>query len=46
MASRSNRAVWIAIGVFVLVAALIKLGGGPLLGWLKALHGPPGGGGH
>ena len=44
MASRSNRGVWIAVGVFVLVAALVKLAGAPLLDWLRALHGPAGGG--
>ena len=46
MASQSTRTVWIATAAFVLIAVIIKLAGGPILDWLRALHGPAGGGGH
>jgi formate hydrogenlyase subunit 3/multisubunit Na+/H+ antiporter MnhD subunit len=44
MARNSNRTVLIAVGVFVVIAVLIKFAGAPVLDWLKALHGPAGGG--
>ena len=40
MARDSTRTVLIAIGVFVLIAALVKLAGAPLMDWLRDLHGP------
>lgn len=44
MARSSSRPVLIAIVVFVIFAAVIKLAGAPIYDWIKALHGPAGGG--
>jgi hypothetical protein len=44
MARSSSRPVLIAIVVFVVVAAVIKLAGAPIVGWIKTLHAPASGG--
>jgi len=46
MANRSRTGVIIAVVVFVLIAAALRLFGGPLYETLLRLHGPAGGGGH
>ena len=46
MSKKSNTGVIIAVVVLVLVAAAIRLFGGPLYETLLRLHGPAGGGGH
>jgi hypothetical protein len=46
MPRSSTRAALIAVGVFVVIVIILKLAGAPLYDWLKALHGPPAGGGH
>jgi hypothetical protein len=46
MSKKSNTGVIIAIVVLVLVAAALRLFGGPLYETLLRLHGPAGGGGH
>ena len=43
MARTSSRPVIIAVVIFVVLAAVIKLAGAPIYDWIKALHGPASG---
>lgn len=46
MGRQSNRGVLIALAILIVVAAVIRVFGGPLWDALLSLHGPGGGGGH